>query len=71
MTAIEKQQEFYTKLKNLLKEYKAEISLEETSINYYTETKIVVDFEYDEFMAEQFGSGIIPTLDLGKYERGT
>lgn len=70
MTPIEKQQEFYSKLKALLVEYKAEISIEETFKNYYIETKIVVDFDYDEFMAEQFETGIIPSLDLGKYERG-
>lgn len=70
MTPIEKQQEFYKKLKALLIEYKAEICIEETIRGYFTESKIVVDFDYDEFMAEQFETGVIPSLDLGKCERG-
>jgi hypothetical protein len=68
MTPLEKQQNFKKELKQLLKKYGAEISLEDFGRNYDVDNKIVVDFEFDESLYNENGTGIIPQLILGYYE---
>ena len=72
MTPLDKQQRFYKELKSLLLKYGAEIILErETPLGgYYDVQKIIVDFNWDEQICQEHGSGTIPSLDLGSYEGG-
>lgn len=67
MTLEEKQKNFHVELCELLKKYKAEITLEDFGRNYMRDEKMVVTFGYDETLVEENGSGIIPDLVLGTY----
>ena len=51
--------------------YKAEICLEQFNTKYLPEEKIVINFEYDESLFEENGTGIIPQLVIGSFENGT
>lgn len=70
MTPLEKQEQFKTELKQLLKKYNAEICMENTGEAYFADYNIVVDFIYDEKLYTENETGIIPQLLLGKYENG-
>lgn len=70
-TPEQKQQDFHTELKALLKKYKAEITIENFGSGWVDENKIVVDFKYDESLFEANGTGIIPQLVLGEWEDGS
>ena len=67
MTLIEKQKNFRVELCELLKKYKAEITLEDFGREYLVYEKIVVTFGYDETLYEENGSGIVPDLVLGRF----
>lgn len=67
MTLLEKQKEFKVELAELLKKYKAEITLEDFGRNYMPNLQMVVSFEYDKTLYEENGSGIIPNLILGTF----
>mgnify|MGYP003615973089 FL=1 len=65
-TTSEKQQSFYNKLKALLVEYGAELTIQDFSTGWNTDEKIVVDFDY----CESEGTEVIPQLVLGRFEDG-
>ena len=67
MTLIEKQKNFHVELCELLKKYKAEITLEDFGRPYIRDKNIVVTFGYDESLFEENGSGIVPDLVLGTF----
>jgi tetraacyldisaccharide-1-P 4'-kinase len=67
LSTIDKQQKFLSELKELLVKYNAELSV--TDHNSY-EDRLVVEFNYDESFFEKEGTGIIPDLDLGRWEDG-
>ena len=71
MKPIEIQQNFHNELKQLLLKYKAEICLEQFETRYLPEEKIVINFEYDESLYEENGTGIIPQLIIGSFEKDT
>ena len=70
MTPLGKQQKFHKELKKLLSKYDAEICIEYFGSGYISNPKIVVDFDYDQSFFEDHGTGAIPQLILGVYERG-
>ena len=67
LSTIDKQQKFLIELKELLVKYNAELNV--TDHNSY-EDRLVVEFNYDESFFEKEGTGIIPDLDLGRWEHG-
>jgi len=67
MTPQQKQDNFKKELLDLLRNYEAEITLEQFSFKYGVEEKIVVNFKFDESLFEENNTGIIPDLVLGKY----
>jgi hypothetical protein len=67
LSTIDKQQKFLIELKELLKKYNAELSVNDN--NHY-EDQLVVEFNYDNFFFEKEGTGIIPDLVLGRWEDG-
>jgi len=70
MTPLEIQQQFHKELKELLLKYKAEVTIEEFGHGYITDSKMVVNFEFNESLFEENNTGIIPQLVLGTYEDG-
>lgn len=69
MSPLEKQQAFHKELKELLLKYKAEITIEDVSPRVYnTDEQIVINFDYNESFYEEYNTGIIPQLILGRYE---
>ncbi len=71
MKPIEIQQKFHNELKKLLSKYKAEICLQQFETRFLPEEKIVVNFEYDESLFEENGTGIIPDLVIGSFINGS
>lgn len=69
-STIEKQESFYSELKELLRKYNAEISIENFGRSWADEYKIVIDFDYDESFYPKEGTGCIPQLVLRNYENG-
>jgi hypothetical protein len=68
MTPVEKQQQFEKELKELLKKFDASMEIEDLSIDYgFEDNKIVVDFNFDEKMFEEHGTGIAPQLVIGRF----
>lgn len=51
----------------LLKKYKAEISLEDFGKGYQRNERIVVSFGFDEALLEENETGIVPDLVLGTF----
>ena len=70
MTPQEKQQLFHKEFKELLIKYGAELLIEDFGVGYCHDSKIVVDFKWDESMFENNETGITPQLILGRYEDG-
>ena len=64
------QQKFSKLLKELLKEYGAEITLENLGHGAIQEDTIVVNFDFREDLFEKHNTGIIPELILGRYIDG-
>ena len=70
MNPIEKQQNFYKELKQLLLKYDAEITIEDFGREYLPKEEIVIDFGYDESLFDDNFTGSIPQLRLGRFEDG-
>ena len=67
LSTTDKREKFLIELKELLVKYNAELSVNDN--NHY-EDRLVVEFNYDESFFEEEGTGIIPDLDLGRWEDG-
>jgi len=67
LSTTDKREKFLIELKELLVKYKAELNI--TDFNNY-EDRLVVEFNYDESFFEKEGTGIIPDIDLGRWEDG-
>lgn len=67
MSPVEKQQQFEKELKELLKKFNASMEIEDFGRNYFEDNKIVVDFNFDEKMFEEHGTGIAPQLVIGRF----
>lgn len=67
MTLIDKQKNFHVELCELLKKYKAEITLEDFGRGYMRNENIVVKFDFDEALYKENGCGIVPDLVLGTF----
>jgi len=67
LSTKDKREKFLIQLKELLVKYKAELSV--TNYNHF-EDRLIVEFNYDESFFEKEGTGIIPEIDLGRWEDG-
>ena len=63
LSTTDKREKFLIELKELLVKYNAELSVND-------EDRLIVEFNYDESFFEEEGTGIIPDLDLGRWEDG-
>ena len=59
MTPDEKRQAFIKEFKELLEKYKVEMTMEDFGRCYLPDYKIVADFEYDQYLYEENGTGLI------------
>ena len=68
-TAQEKSESFMNELNTLLKKYNASISLEQYGSAYMKSERMIVEFEFDNKLAELTitNSGCIPDIILGSY----
>jgi hypothetical protein len=67
LSTTDKREKFLIELKELLVKYKAELSVND--YNHF-EDRLVVEFIYDGSFFEKEGTGIIPDIDLGRWEDG-
>jgi hypothetical protein len=67
MSPIEKQQAFKKELQDLLKKFDASMEIEGFGSDYIEDDKIVVDFNFDEQMFNEHGTGCAPQLVLGRF----
>ena len=67
LSTTDKREKFLSELKELLVKYKAELNVND--YNHF-EDRLVVEFNYDESFFEKEGTGIIPDIDLGRWEDG-
>jgi hypothetical protein len=67
MTAKEKQEQFLSEIKSVLKKYKAEICLEDFGYDHSRNWKIVVDFQFDISLED---TGNVPQLEIGSFLDG-
>jgi hypothetical protein len=67
MTAKEKQEQFLKEIKDVLKKYNAEISLEDFGYGYSQDFKIVIDFDFDDSLED---TGIVPQIKIGSFLDG-
>ena len=66
----DKKDKFLNELKALLVKYDAELELEDFGRDWQNNEKIVVNFKWDEDLANKTNTGIIPQIIIGTYENG-
>jgi hypothetical protein len=66
----DKKDNFLNELKALLVKYDAELEIEDFGYDYTTINKIVVNFKWDEDLANKTNTGVIPQIIIGTYENG-
>jgi hypothetical protein len=69
-SADDKKDKFLNELKALLVKYDAELELENFGRDWQTEENMVVNFKWDEELANRTNNGIVPQIIIGTYENG-
>ncbi len=67
LSGKDKVEQFQKELKSLLSKYDAELTIEDFGYNY---EKIVVNFSWDEDLANRTNDGIVPDWVVGRWENG-
>jgi len=70
LSADEKIEQFKKELKALLVKYDAELIVEDFGRHWATDEKIVVNFNWDEDLANRTKNGIVPDWVIGRWENG-
>ena len=70
LTGKEKADNFEKEFKELLVRYGAELSLEDYGSNWLRDERMVVNFSWDEVLAERTNDGYVPEWVIGSYENG-
>ena len=70
LSADEKVEQFKKELKALLVKFDAELILEDFGRDWATDEKIVVNFNWDEDLANRTENGIVPDWVIGRWENG-
>ena len=70
LSVDDKKDKFVNELKALLVKYDAELEIEDFGYEYTIINKIVVNFKWDEDLANKTNTGIIPQIIIGTYENG-
>lgn len=70
LSGKDKVEKFQKELKALLVKYDAELTIEDFGRDWSSDEKIVVNFSWDEDLANRTNDGIIPDLVIGRLENG-
>ena len=65
-----KVEQFQKELKLLLAKYDAEIAIEDFGKEWSPDEKIVINFSWDEDLANRTNDGIVPDWVIGRWENG-
>ena len=70
LSGEDKAEQFKKELKGLLVKYGAEIAMEDFGKEWSPDEKIVVNFSWDEDLANRTNDGIVPDWVIGRWENG-
>ena len=70
LSGNDKVEQFQKELKALLAKYDAEIAIEDFGKEWSPDEKIVVNFSWDEDLANRTNDGIVPDWVIGRWENG-
>ena len=70
LSGNDKVEQFKKELKALLVKYDAELTIEDFGRNWSSDEKIVVNFSWDEDLANRTNDGIVPDWIVGRWENG-
>ena len=70
LSGKDKVEQFQKELKSLLSKYDAELTIEDFGRDWSSDEKIVVNFGWDEDLANRTNDGIVPDWVVGRWENG-
>ncbi len=70
LSGKDKAEQFQNELKALLAKYDAELTIEDFGRDWSSHEKIVVNFNWDEDLANRTNDGIVPDWVVGRWENG-
>ena len=70
LSGKDKVEQFQKELKTLLAKYDAELTIEDFGRDWSSDEKIVVNFSWDEDLANRTNDGIVPDWVVGRWENG-
>jgi hypothetical protein len=70
LSGKDKVEQFQKELKALLAKYDAELTIEEFGRDWSSDEKIIVNFAWDEDLANRTNDGIVPDWVVGRWENG-
>lgn len=70
LSGNDKVEQFQKELKALLAKYDAELTIEDFGKDWSSDAKIVVNFSWDEDLANRTNDGIVPDWVIGCWENG-
>ena len=69
-SGTDKKNKFHAELKALLAKYDAEIEIQDFGMDWISDEKMVVTFNWDEDLSNRTGDGGVPQLIIGSWENG-
>jgi hypothetical protein len=70
LSGDDKMMQFQIELKALLVKYDAELTIEDFGRDWSSDEKIVVNFAWDEELANRTNNGVVPDWMVGRWENG-
>ena len=70
LSGMDKVEQFKKELRKLLVTYDAELAIEDFGKEWSPDEMMVVNFRYDEDLANRTNDGIIPDWVIGRWENG-
>ena len=70
LSGKDKVEQFQKELKALLAKYDAELTIEDFGRDWSSDEKMVVNFSWDEDLANRTNDGIVPDWVVGRWENG-
>ena len=70
LSGEDKAEQFKKELKGLLAKYDAELAIEDFGKEWSPDEMMVVNFRYDEDLANRTNDGIVPYWIVGRWENG-
>ena len=70
LSGMDKVEQFKKELRELLVKYDAELAIEDFGKEWSPDEMMVVNFRYDEDLANRTNDGIVPDWIVGRWENG-